>query len=116
MTDGPICHSRTSRISGRFITDPVPSLAAPFRFAAKTGLSRRIAFTGSDATKRSLEFATQCCKVAFDAIFAPDQHVIRSGNAQPRKQFPRQSTQAAFHAVTHHRIADLLGNSDAESK
>lgn len=78
--------------------------------------ARRIALAGGGAGKRGFEFLAEHGEIAFDAVLAPDQHVVCPGNALQWQDFPGERAQAALHAIAGDGIADALGDGDTEAQ
>lgn len=53
--------------------------------------------------------------IALDPALPSDQHVIRTGYALDRQKLARERPQPAFHPVANDRVADLLGDGEADA-
>jgi hypothetical protein len=66
--------------------------------------------------KRLSEIVTEQGEIAFDPALAADQDMIGTFMARLRKDRAGQLAEAPLHPVADHRIADLLGNGEAETQ
>ena len=53
--------------------------------------------------------------VALDAALPADQDMVRAGDSLGRQQIARERPHPAFHPVADDRVADLLGDGEADS-
>ena len=79
-------------------------------------LSGRVALPLLCPAERGEQFAVQQSEVTLDPVFPADQHVIGIGHAMERQHIAQQRAESALHAVAHDRIADPLGDGDAETQ
>jgi hypothetical protein len=86
-------------------------LASP----AMAVLALPVAFASRRPYQRLVQFSIQSGEIALNPAVAPDQYVIMIRQTLVRQPGTQQFTKAALHPVTHHRIANFLGNGDAVS-
>ena len=82
---------------------------------ARTAAPGRIALARRSAGERGFQFLPERGKVPLDPVFSADQDMVRARHALLRQNFTGQCAQAPLHAVAHHRVADFLGDGDAEA-
>ena len=89
--EGPTCQPRISRISSRVTISALHPPQRPGQLGAQVG------------------------EGPLDPAGAADQDMVGAGNATNRQQLAGKRAQPALHSVAHHRVADLLGDGEADT-
>ncbi len=77
--------------------------------------ARRIALAGVGFRQRAGQFLPQPAEFPFDPAFAADQDMIVIRQPFLWQRIAEQFTEPPLHPVADHRVADLLGDGNAES-